>query len=83
MSASVTPAGRVKNVHCAMMNAKWPIAMVTVIVLAANVNVSEATKEPCAKKVTYHDFPHERKMYFFIAFYKKIYLHVQLAMAAP
>lgn len=53
-SANVIQAGRVKNVHCAMMNAKWPIATDTAIVLAANVNVSEATKEPCAKKVSHN-----------------------------
>lgn len=53
MSANVIQVGRVKNVRCVMMNAKWPTAMVTVIVLAANVNVSEAIKEPCAKKVKF------------------------------
>lgn len=53
-SANVIQAGRVKNVHCAMMNAKWPIATDTAIVLAANANVSEATKEPCAKKVSHN-----------------------------
>lgn len=56
VSANVIRAGRAKNVHCAMMNVKWRIATVTAIVSAANVNVFEATKEPCAKKVWHYHY---------------------------
>lgn len=51
MRFSLWQAGRVRNAHYAMMNAKLPIAMDMDIALVVNVNVSEAIKELCAKKV--------------------------------
>lgn len=53
VNANVILVGKEKSVTCVMMNVKWPTAMVTVIVLAANVNVSEDIKESCAKKVQF------------------------------
>lgn len=43
--------GRVKNAHCVMMNARLLTVMATDTALAVNVNVFEATRELCAKKV--------------------------------
>lgn len=50
-NVSAIPVGKEKNVPCVTTNAKWPIAMVTGIVSAENVNVFGATKENCVKKV--------------------------------
>lgn len=50
-SVSAIPDGKEKNVHCVMTNVKWPIAMGTGIVSAANVSAYEATKGNYVKKV--------------------------------
>lgn len=51
MNVNVIRDGRVKNALCDMMNVKWPIVMVMVIVLVANVNAFVDTKENYVKKV--------------------------------
>lgn len=49
-------AGKVKSVHCVMMNVKWPIVMVTGIASVASVNVCAAIKENSVKKVKSKSF---------------------------
>lgn len=50
-NVNVIPAGKVKNVHWDMMNAKYPIVMDMVIVLVANAHVYEDIRENTVKKV--------------------------------
>lgn len=52
-SVNAIPDGRVKNVLCGMMSAKYPTVMDMVIALAASANASVDTKENTVKKVSF------------------------------
>jgi hypothetical protein len=51
-SASVIPAGKVKNAHCGMMNARCQIVMDMDIALVVNVPVYVAIRAHSVKKVS-------------------------------
>lgn len=50
-SANAIPDGRAKNARCVTMNARWPTAMDTDIVLVANANAYAVSRGNSAKKV--------------------------------